>query len=160
MTFLCLDKGDLLRMFACIVLGSILGAALANVLAGYQLDQLIYENRSLTQQLEEEQLRLKQFEKVHSYTPVVRRITLQLKSNVDKHTAQEIEKKTKALLTGLIGQKIQQLDWTILRDIVHNRVIPVGDDTFLLSLETIIVGDELVFIVQVGKRPKKSIEDE
>jgi hypothetical protein len=160
MAFISLGKQDLLRMVACLLLGSLLGAALATVMGGVQVDQLLYENRELTQRLEEEQMRMKQFEKVYSWTPVVRKVTLELSSNAEKHTKQELSTQIRTLLIGLIGLNIQQIDHTILREILHNRVIPVGDDTYLLQVETIIIDDELAFFVKATPRPKKSLEDE
>lgn len=160
MAFLTLGKQDLLRMVACLLLGSLLGAALATVMIGYQIDQLILENRELAQRLDEEQMRMKQFEKVYSWTPVVRKVSLELNCSAEKHTKQALSTQIRSLLNGLIGLTVQQIDHTILREILHNRVIPVGDDTYLLQVETIIIDDELVFIVKATQRPKKSLEDE
>lgn len=160
MAFIPFGKQDILRMFACLLLGSLLGAALATVLLGLQIDQLMYENRELALRLEEEQVRMKQFEKVYSWTPIVRKVILELSTNAEKHAKQELSTRVRSLLTGLIGLKVQQIDHTILREILHNRVIPVGDETYLLQVETIIIDDELVFIVKAMQRPKKSLEGE
>lgn len=154
------SRQELLRLMACLLLGSLMGAALATIAAGFQVDRLILENQDLAQRLKEEQIRLDQFEKVYSWTPVVRKVTLELSCTAEKHTRQELSLKIKSLLTGLIGLNVQQIDHTILRDILHQRVIPVGDDTYLLQVETIIIDDELVFMVKAVPRPKKSLEDE
>ncbi|AZR74614.1 hypothetical protein BBF96_15265 [Anoxybacter fermentans] len=159
MKFLILTKEDLIRMLAALVLGVILGAAVTNLLLGYQLDQLVYENKKLAQQLNEEKQRLKQFEKDYYGTPVVQKVVLKLISNEDKYTEQELEKKIKDLLTGLVGLKINDLDPTILRDILHKRAIPLGKDTYLLESETIIIDDKLTFFIRVKKIHNNNLND-
>ncbi|MCK4259696.1 MAG: hypothetical protein KAX49_12000 [Halanaerobiales bacterium] len=160
MKFIILSKEDLFRMMACLFLGIILGSVIVNLILGYHFDQLIYENKNLSQQLEEEQILIKQLENAYYTTPVVRKVVIELISSEDKLTEKEIEKKVKDLLTGLIGLKINQLDNIILRDILHKRIISLNGNNYRLELETIIIDDDLTFVVRVKKHSKNDPDDE
>lgn len=155
MKFFILSKEDFLRIIACFLLGIILGGTIVNTLLSHRLNQLILDKQVLIQQMKEDQQRLKQLEKCYPTTPVIKNIILKLSSEEDNHTEAELEKEIKELLIGLVGLKIDQIDTTILRDIIHNRAIPINGVTFLLSVETIIVDDELTFIVKVKNLTKK-----
>lgn len=160
MKFIILTKKDVYRMIACLLLGTLFGAVIVNLILGRHLDQIIYYNENLQLQLNEERGRIKQLEKTYYNTPVVRKVALRLTCDVDKHTEQELEKKIKELLTGLVGLKINELDPVILREIINNRMISIGKDTFVTQLETIIVDDELTFVIQIHQTKDGSIDDE
>lgn len=160
MKFIIFTKEDIYRMIACLLIGTLLGAAVVNLILGRHLDQMIYLNENLQLQLNEERGRVKQLEKTYYSTPVVRKVVLRLICDEDKHTEQELEKKIKELLTGLVGLKIDELDTVILREIINDRMIPVGKDTFVTRLETIIVDDELTFVIQINQTKDGSVDDE
>lgn len=160
MKFILVTKEDLYRMLACIIIGIVLGAAIVNLILGRYLDEMIYLNEDLRHQLDEERVRVKQLEKTYYTKPVVRRVILRLLTDVDKHTEQELETKIKELLTGLVGLQIDDLDTVILREIINNRVIPIGKDSYVARLETLIIDDELTFIIRIIQGTDGSIDDE
>ena len=160
MKFMILTKEDCLRMLACLILGLICGAVTTNIIRGYQYDQLLLANQSLTFKLEEDQQRLKQLEEDSNGIPVIQKIVLKLISKEDRYTEKALEKAIKELLTGLVGLPINDLDTIILREIIHDRTILSENETFHLSAETIIVDDELTFVIRVVKVQQNDLIDE
>lgn len=160
MKFIILSKEDCFRMLACLILGLICGAVATNIIRGYQYDQLLLANQSLTFKIEEDQQRLKQLEQDNNGIPIIKKIILRLISREDRYTEKALEKEIKHLLTGLVGLPINDLDTTILREIVHDRTILIDDKTFQLTTETIIVDDELTFVIRVDKVQQNNLVDE
>ncbi len=160
MKFLVISKEDLIRMIACLLLGILLGGISTNILMGKRYDELLLTNQTLLIQLEEDKQRLKQLEKDTNGTPIVKKVVLKLFTKEDIHTETDLEEKIKELLTGLVGLEINQLDTTILRDILHERSVILGEDAFILAVETIIVDDELTFIVRAEKQNKNRLVEE
>mgnify|MGYP006275455023 FL=1 len=160
MKFLVLSKKDIFRLIAVLTLGILLGGAGVNLIMGYRLDDMVYENKELAHKLQEEKERLKLFEKDYYGTPVVHKIVLKLNCNADKHTEQELEKKIKDLLTGLVGLKIDQLDAGILNDILHERIIQIDSESYLINPQTIIIDDKLTFIIDVKKLSKNGVDND
>lgn len=160
MKLVILTKQDCFRMLACLILGLIIGAVVTNIIRGHQYDQLLLDHQSLTFKVEEDQQRLKQLEKDSNGIPVIKKIVLQLISKEDNYTEKALEKEIKDLLTGLVGLPINDLDTTILREIVHDRTILIENETFHLTTETIIVDDELTFILRVHKIEQNRLVDD
>ncbi len=145
-------RKELTLLVVVFTLGVILGATLLNVYAGIQIDRLIFEKNELTSRVEEQDKQIKELEKnIEQYKQhSISKITVKLQTEVNKHTEQEISKKIRQLLAGLLGRDTRQIDPLLLRDVINDRLIEVGGETYHLELLFMVITNELELYFKVS----------
>lgn len=151
--FLTLTRSQALAFGAVFILGIIIGSSIINLIIGLQLDQLLYERKKLTAQVNNQQTKLKKLEKnlAQRRKPVIQNIKLIIESDLDKHTQHSLEEELFKLLNSLIGRKIKNIDTTLLSTTLEDRIINSEGVSYQLNLVWIIIHPTAKFSFQISK---------
>lgn len=154
--FLTLTKSQLLVICTVFTLGVLLGSSIINLIIGRQLDQLLYDKKKLIAQVNNQQTKLNKLEKslAHRKKPVIQNITIEFKSNLDKHTQQNLEEQLFELLNSLIGREITKVDTELLSTTLENRIIKTENENYKLNLQWIIIHPTAKFSFNIQEQIK------
>lgn len=152
-------RNELIYLLVLFLLGIIIGATLLNLFLSQQVDRLILEKKHLEVKVKEQEDQIKQLEENKYKYNYIRKLTINLDTDVNKHTQQVIKNKIRDLLSGLLGKEIKSIDPLLLWDVINDRYIPVEDKTFHLHLEIMVITEELQLYIKV-KSTKKGEEPE
>ncbi|MEJ6949680.1 hypothetical protein [Natronospora cellulosivora (SeqCode)] len=153
--FFIFTKRDLLFIFIIFLLGIIFGSTFITIYSSRNIDQLILENKELKTIIDEKDKKIEQLDKQFQNRLIVHTITPHLDTDLNKHTQQEIIKKVKKLLEGLLGKDIAEIDPLLLRDIINEGYIMVEGRSYQLHLLYIVVSDEIKLYLQVDKATQR-----
>ncbi|TDX58948.1 hypothetical protein [Orenia marismortui] len=139
--FLTLTKQDLLRMFACFILGMIFGITLFNLLVAQQLDQLIFEKEELLSKIDNQQTQLNNLEEslAQERRKVIKNLSIDIENKLDKHIKQELKKDIFEILKTLIGRDISKVDGKLLAGTLDQRTVIIEKKSYQLNLIWIII---------------------
>lgn len=146
-----------LRLMSLFILGFIIGSSLTVFSIGSQIDQLNIENESLKHKLttcESEIGELKESLKdkkyvVTSIEPVISFANPDLTSYDRESYSLEIAKIIKEYLSSLKGKEIEKIDYTIVPQVLENRIINVEGQNFVIDVKTIIFSQKVIVYVLV-----------
>lgn len=117
---------------------------------GRDLDLLILENKELKTKIEEQEKQLGQLDKQFKNRLLVQTINPQLETDLNKHTQQEISKKIRNLLAGLIGKELKEIDPLLLQNIINEASIIVEGHTYQLQLSFLVISDQLSLYIRIN----------
>jgi len=148
----------LLPRVALFILGIILGASAANVIAGDTVDALHMENRLLKQRLTTVENDLHQLEE-KKQTP--QRVITKITSRVDFHAecdltdyeknaaGLKVEQNVREWLQPVLGQDLETVDYQLVPRIVDHREIEVEGKKISLKVELVVISENLTVYVEV-----------
>lgn len=157
--FFVFTKNELLFILTIFILGIILGATVITVITGKYIDQLVLKNKEMEILTKDQEKQLNQLDKQFKNKLLVQKITPLLDTDINKHTQQDIIKKIRSLLAGLVGKDISEIDPLLLRDIINEASIIVEDHIYQLHLSYLIVSDELKLYLIINNH-QESNQDE
>lgn len=155
-SFFVFTKSELIFVLSVFILGIILGATVITLLTGKYIDQLVLKNKELETLVKDQEQQLGQLDKKFKNKLVVQKIVPLLNTDVNKHTQQEIVGKIRALLAGLVGKEISEIDSLLIRDIINEASIIVDDHIYQLHLTYIVVSDELNLYLTINDYKEKN----
>jgi len=146
-----------LRFLSLLILGLIIGSSLTVFSIGSQVDQLSIENESLKYELTTLESEIEELKKnleerkyvVISIEPIISFANQDLTSYDRESYSLAIEKIIKEYLASLIGREIEHIDYTIVPQLLENRIINVEEQNFVLSVTTIIFSQKVIVYVIV-----------
>lgn len=157
-SFFIFTRSELIFITVIFILGLITGATILNLYSGRIIDGLILNKNELKAQVEEQTSQINQLEenlnkfKHHTIT----KISVELDTDVNKHTQQMLKDKIKAILSGIIGKEVNKIDPLLLRDIIHERYLMVEGNTYQLYLIYLVIGEELTLYIKISKLKNKN----
>ncbi|MGM0370095.1 MAG: hypothetical protein ACQEP9_06735 [Bacillota bacterium] len=139
--FLSITKAELLVICAAFILGIILGSSIINLVIGAQLDQLLYEKKKLIAKNNNQQTKLNKLQEslAQRKKPVIQNLEIEITTQLDKHTKQNLEEKLFELLNSLIGREIAKIDTQLIASTLENRIIKTEDNNYKLNLNWLII---------------------
>ena len=157
--FLVFTKKELFFILAVFLLGFLLGATFISAYSGRDFDKLILENKELKTDLAELEKQLEQLDLKFKDRLIIKSINPYLDTNLNKHTQQEIVKKIRSLLNGLVGKEISEVDPLLLHNIINEAIIMVEKRSYRLSLSYLVISDKLDLYLKVKDEQKDSNEE-
>lgn len=144
------------RFISLFFLGLIIGSSLTVFLIGYQVDQLSLENDSLQHKLEACEEEIKELNEslknkkhvITSIEPIIDFANDDLNSYDKESYSLEVAKIIKDYLSSLKGREIEGIDYSIVTQVLENRIISIDEKSFVLDVTTIIISQKvLVYVV-------------
>ncbi|ACL69073.1 hypothetical protein [Halothermothrix orenii] len=147
-------KGELIFILAVFILGTIVGATLLNIYLSRRIDNLILTNRELKIKNEEQQEQIDQLKEnlKISRRHYINNVQIKLRSELNKHTQQDIIQKIKKLLSGLPGKEIKDIDALLIRDLINDRYLVIEDEVYRLELIYLVISEELTLYIKVSTK--------
>jgi len=144
MHFWIVDRQVLLFALACFILGLMLGITASLFYAGVMLDAQEIELETLYSELIERDSRIERLEKSlqDQRYRVVKNLSVELNLK-DPHLNLKLSTAVHQLLQDLIGQEIDRLDPNLIRSIIDDRIIQIGDQSFSLRLRYLVIAETL-----------------
>lgn len=147
----------ILRFSSIFILGLIIGSSLTVFSIGSQIDHLSIGNENLKHKLttcesEIEELKESLKEKKYVVTtiePIISFANQDLTSYDRESYSLEIAKVIKEYLSSLKGKEIENIDHTIVPQVLENRIINVEGQNFVLDVTTIIFSQKVIVYVLV-----------
>ncbi|KUO49020.1 MAG: hypothetical protein APF76_10340 [Desulfitibacter sp. BRH_c19] len=152
------SKQTIQRFLSLFILGLIIGSSFTVFLIGYQIDQLSLENDSLKHKLETSEEEIKELNEslinrkyvVTSIEPIISLANEDLTSYDKESYSLEIAKIIKEYLSSLIGKEIEDIDHSLVPEVLENRMVRVEDKSFVLDVTTIIFSQKVLVYVVVN----------
>ena len=154
--FFVLTRKELFFILAVFLLGILLGATIISAYTGRDLDKLILENKELKTEMAELEKQLEQLDLQFKNRLIIQSINPYLDTDLNKHTQQEIIKKIRSLLNGLIGKEINEIDPLLLHNIINESSIIVEKRSYQLSLSYLVISDKLGLYLKVKDEQKNN----
>lgn len=129
------------------------------VVTGKYIDELVLKNNELETRIKDQEQQLGQLDKQFKNKMVVQKIVPSLDTDLNKHTQQEIIKKIRKLLGGLLSKDISDVDPLLLRDIINEASIIVEEHAYHLHLSYLVISDELRLYLQVNEEQDNKSEE-
>lgn len=148
-SFFVFTRRELTFTVTIFILGILIGATIISAYSGRDLDQLILENNELKTDQEELKKQLEQMNLQFKNQLIIQTINPYLDTELNKHTQQEISKKIRSLLGGLVGKELSEVDPLLLHDIINEASIIVENHTYQLSLSYMVISDQLQLYLKV-----------
>jgi hypothetical protein len=153
-SFFVYTKNEIIYLMVIFLFGVITGAALLNLSLSQQIDHLMLEKNELKVKIEEQLNTIKQLEENRDKYNYIRKISIELETDLNKHSQQAIKNKTRELLAGIVGKEIKNLDPLLLRDIVNDRYLLIEDKHYHLQLEYLVISEEMELFLKVSTAKK------
>jgi hypothetical protein len=157
-TFYIYTKKELIFLLTIFILGFITGATLLNIYLSQRIDTLILNKNELESTVEDQKNQINKLEenlKIHKQH-FINKLNISLETDLNKHTQQEISKKIRELLSGLIGQEISEVNPLLMREVINKRYIIIEKNTYQLHLIYMVIREELeIYIKVTGSKPLK-----
>lgn len=129
------------------------------IITGKHIDNLVLSNKELETLIKDQEKQLNQLDEQFKNRLVIQKIVPFLDTDLNKHTQQEIAKKIRNLLAGLVGKELEDVDPLLLRDIINEARIIVEDHIIQLELSYIVVSDELSLYLIIKEEKNSNQED-
>ncbi|WP_028308280.1 hypothetical protein [Desulfitibacter alkalitolerans] len=147
----------ILRLVSLFILGLIIGSSLTVFSIGSQIDQLSIENESLKHKLTTYESEIEELNEslkkrkyvVTSIEPIISFANQDLTSYDRESYSLEIAKVIKEYLSSLKGKEIENIDYTIVPQVLENRIINVEGQNFVLDVTTLIFSQKVIVYVLV-----------
>lgn len=155
--FLAFKRNEMLQLVAFFLLGTITGAVIINIYMGKKLDHLYYENKDLLEEVAAQRYRLERLEEsLEDYrNPVIKEIQIEIESREEKHMEQDVKAELHLILKPLIGMEVDQVDGTLLRQTLHGRLVKVGDKSFEIFMNLVLLAPKTIFSIRIQRIPQK-----
>lgn len=155
--FWAMNKDEIFRLLACLLLGILIGAVSINTFTGRELDELYYENRELFEELAVKEHRLERLqESLSDYRdPVIKEIAIEIESDEERHREQDIKREVHSILKPLIGMEVDRIDGALLRQTLDERLIKVEDKSFEISIELVLLAPKTIFSIRARRIPQR-----
>ncbi|GAB6138715.1 hypothetical protein [Halanaerobaculum tunisiense] len=152
--FLALTKKELVRLLASFLLGLIVGGSLINFWIGSQLDQLIYEKKQLIATINTQETELKQLKESlqEEKRTVVQELKINIQTELDKHTKQELKEKLFGILNSLLGRNISQIDGQLIAETINDRVIISEEKSYQIQVTWLVIQPQSIVTVQAKEK--------
>jgi hypothetical protein len=151
----------ILRYFAILFLGIVFGSVYVNTQYGKRIDILMLENQNLNSELEASREELQEVKDNLSQKDR-REITgievyVSIKNGsfnkLERESIQmEISQKVKKMLESLKGRELKNLDYTLIPQILNQRIIEVEGKEFTLETEMLVLDEKIVIHLQAVKK--------
>jgi hypothetical protein len=138
---------------AFFVLGLLAGLTLMNAIQGNKFEELYWQTEELKVQLYETVQQLEKIKEQHkSLLPlVVKEIKLEIKMEDQSFVEPALRLSIYELVKDLLGQEVHALPYPLLFNLLDGRLIEEGDKKFHLDVEAVIMGENLVYFLNVKK---------
>ncbi|ADL13380.1 hypothetical protein [Acetohalobium arabaticum] len=148
--FLTLTRHELYQLLATFILGLIIGALVINLITARQIDQLIYKNKELTNQIQAQNDELEKLEEslANRKWKVVQNIKIIIETEENKHIKQQLEEKLYELLKSIIGRQMNKIDGTLISNTIDDRVILVDSANYKINLIWLLLQQETIVKVE------------
>jgi predicted PurR-regulated permease PerM len=152
--FYIFTKHEIYYIIAIFILGIILGATLLNLSISHQIDRLILENKSLKNKLENQK---KQVEKLNKNLKkqkehIISSIKINIETDLNEHTEQELTKKLNNILESLIGNELSEIDPLLIRNTVNQRFIHIEDKAYEVTFIYMILREETIIHLEATEK--------
>ncbi|NLT94658.1 MAG: hypothetical protein GXW85_03850 [Clostridia bacterium] len=140
---------------ALFAIGILIGAVLANLAIGYQVENLYRQNSDLKVQLSEKENQIQALEDQITEAKrwfVVQEIQIDLELP-DRNFADteklklNIQEQIKDLLKNVRGKRVNQLDPEVIWHIVDGRKLEALGYSFIIEVKGVIISEKLIFYV-------------
>ena len=129
------------------------------ILVGAQIDQLTIERDNLVHKLtacESEVNELSESLKqqklvITSIDPNISFLDRNLTNYDIENYSLEISKRIKDLLALLNGKEIEEIDYSLVADIIEDRIMNVDGKSFILHVDTIIFSPKLIVFIEAKR---------
>jgi len=143
------------QTLALFIIGIFIGAAIANLAIGYQVENLHSEKVDLEAQLSEKESQIKALEDKVSDAKrwlIVQEIQIELelpqRNFADKqHLQLEIEQQVKSMLKDIRGKRVRELDPQVIWHIIDRRKIEALGYQFTLQVKSVLVSEKIFFYI-------------
>lgn len=138
---------------AVFILGVLAGMIIMHTFQGKELDKLYWQNENLNVELYEmrEQLKKIQQQSEALLPSVIKDIKLEIMMEDDSFVDPALKLQIYDLVKEVLGQKIQELSYPLLFNLLNGRIIEIDNKRFLLEVKAIILGETLVYYLQIRK---------
>lgn len=153
--FFVFTKKELIFSLSIFILGIILGATAMTILTGKYIDRLVLKNTELETLVKDQEKLLGQLDQQYKNKLIVQKIIPFLDTDLNKHKQQQIIKKIRILLDGLIGKDISEVDPLLLQNIINEGSIIVEGESYQLHLSFLVVSDELKLYLLINENYEK-----
>ncbi len=152
------NKQNILRLISLFILGLIIGSSFTVFLIGYQVDELSLENESLKHKLETCESEIEELNEslknrkyvVTSIEPIITFANDDLTSYDKESYSLEVAKIIKEYLSSLTGKEIENIDHSLVPEVLENRIVSVDEKNFVLDVTTIIFSQKVLVYVVVN----------
>ncbi|MGM0472367.1 MAG: hypothetical protein ACQEQI_08850 [Bacillota bacterium] len=150
--FLTLTKLDLARLLAAFLLGVISGALILNLITARQIDNLIYQNKELSNKIAAKDQQLQKLEEnlAHRKWKVVQKVKVIVNTDQNKHIKQQLTEKLHNLLASIIGRQMNQIDGTLISNTIDDRIINIEGTNYEIDLIWLLLQQEAVIKVDAS----------
>ncbi|MGI6225031.1 MAG: hypothetical protein ACOYJ1_02120 [Peptococcales bacterium] len=153
--FYLLPSKEPTKELALFIIGIIIGAVLATLVIGQQVEKVHSENASLIVQLNEKQSQIKALEDTIKEAKkwfIVKEIQINLelppRNFADKDNLElKISEAVKDMLKNIRGKKVNELDPEVIWHIVDGRQIEILGYTFTLEVRGVMISEKVTFFV-------------
>ena len=143
------------QAIALLIIGMIIGAVIATVAIGHQVDRLHSQNNQLTVKLGEREEQIKTLEEKVAQTQrwltvqeIEVHVELPERNFADKNQLQlELEKQGWEMLRTLRGKRLMDLDPQVIWQIAHQRKVEASGYSFVLEVKSLLVSEKLVIYI-------------
>ncbi len=149
--FYIFTKDEFIYVIVIFILGLILGGTLLNLYLSPKIDRLMLEKNDLQLKSEEQQEQIEKLKENLSRQLYINKITIELRTDLNKHTQQDISNKIREMLSGLMSLEVKNIEPLLLRDAINDRYVPVGDKNYHIQLDFfVIINEELQLYITVN----------
>lgn len=153
--FFFLPSKSQLKEISLFIIGIIIGASLAILAIGYQMEDLYKDNSNLKVQLSEKESQIQALEKQITEAKkwfIVQELQINLeltaRNFADKENLElDIKEQIKDMLKNIRGKRVKELDPEVIWHIVDGRKIEALGYSFTLVVKGVLVSEKLVFYV-------------
>lgn len=135
------------------IIGIIIGAVLATLTIGYQLDKLHREKGILEAEMAEKESKIEALEGKVSEAlrwliiqEIVIQVELPERNFADENQIRlELEKQGREMLKSIRGKRIQDLDAQVVWEIIDGRKVEAASYQFVIEVKSLILAEKSVF---------------
>ena len=150
MKFWVINRQQLMFAAACFIFGFVFGLTAAIIHSGRLIDEILIELDTLTSELSERNSRIERLEEslADRRRRVVQDIKLELNIK-DPHLSLKIADTIRGLLHDLIGKELDSLVPRLIRSIIHNRIVYISGQPYVLKLQYLVLAETITAEISV-----------
>ncbi len=145
------------KYISLFIIGILMGAAMATIYLGNELDELYVEIQTLEHDLQrskeradrlEEELQQKEQESGKEPSLVVQEIDIVVDYQGDDFTRLYIQEYCEEKTSKLLGQEVSNLEPELVFQILDERLIKLEEDEYKLFVNGVVVAENIVFHIE------------
>lgn len=153
-------KNETIRLLALFFLGMVAGGVLVTVHLGGQVDEITHTNQLLSQQLELYRDELNQLKKslgekekkvVTGIEPRISILGENMARLEEKNTILVLDKQVRQWLEPVKGQEVDQLNYSLVPQIIDNRVVEFEGANYQLKVQLVVIDTNIIIYVEAKK---------